>query len=673
MPMTTPIEEVLHGVAVEDPYRWLENRSLQETDAWIRRQQKQCSSYFDASPEMQVLERLVQQYLDVEVVDQPVRIADRYFYRKRERKQEQTSIFVRAAETNIERLLIDPSSDGPFTSVAIYCISPEGNYLAYELKRGGEDRKEIRFVDVDSALVLPDRISSGYGRGLAFTGRGYFYSQETEATVDEHKVCYHPFGSTRPDRVVFRVPCSPGGRLILIGNSYHLGSFWTRQRGSEMIANFSIARLREDLEWVEVFREKLLPYNPILYQDRILVLTETASKSSHLIELSSDGRELRVVVPEKAVPIRQVVASGDRIFVSYLERNGTTVDAWLLDGEETAASIEVPMGGTIQILPSLGPNSDSFFYSYESFDVPPCIYEYSARANRTMLWHRRGPTIRKSECRIQEMSITSKDGTQVPLTLVSSNHKPGSTPGPVIVTSYGGFGVTMTPQFSVFVTILMELGFSFVMPHIRGGGEFGKEWHEAGRARNRQAGFDDFIAAAEWLCQQQVTSPRQLAIFGGSNSGLLVGAVMTQRPDLFGAVLCIAPLLDMVRYESFDQAAKWREEYGTIGDPDDFRALYAYSPYHHITEGVNYPATMFVTGDKDDRCNPAHVRKMAARLQGRAAQTSPVIVDYSEERGHSPVLPLSVRIPALARRIAFVCRQLQISISQGGFDETSRP
>ena len=274
---------------------------------------------------------------------------------------------------------------------------------------------------------------------------------------------------------------------------------------------------------------------------------------------------------------------------------------------------------------------------------------------------------------MREVSITSKDGTLVPLTLVSFDRSAdAATPRPVIMTSYGGFGVPVTPQFSVLVTMLMELGAVFAIPHIRGGGEGGKEWHYVGRARNRQLSFDDFIAAAEWLCRQGLTTPARIGIFGGSNSGLLVGAAMTQRPDLFGAVVCIAPLLDMVRYEVFDQAVKWRTEYGTVDDPDDFRALYAYSPYHRIAENVNYPATLFVSGDKDDRCNPAHVRKMAARLQGRSAQKSPVIVDYSEERGHSPVLPLSVRVPALARRVAFLCRQLGIPVASGGFDDMAR-
>jgi prolyl oligopeptidase len=269
---------------------------------------------------------------------------------------------------------------------------------------------------------------------------------------------------------------------------------------------------------------------------------------------------------------------------------------------------------------------------------------------------------------LRSISFPSKDGTQIPMTL-ASRQKCSLTKAAVIMTSYGGFGVPATPQFSVLVTIMMQFGSAFALPHIRGGGEFGKSWHDAGRARRRQNSFDDFIAAAEWLCSAGISTPKQLAIFGGSNSGLLVSAAMTQRPGLFGAVLCIAPLLDMVRYESFDQAVKWRYEYGTVDAVDDFHALLAYSPYHHVEECIDYPPVMFVSGDKDERCNPAHVRKMAALLEGRRAQKSPIVVDYTEQRGHAPVLPLSVRVEALARRIAFLCKELHLPVSAGGTHE----
>lgn len=264
----------------------------------------------------------------------------------------------------------------------------------------------------------------------------------------------------------------------------------------------------------------------------------------------------------------------------------------------------------------------------------------------------------------------SDDG-RIPLTLVALPGTSFHQNQPVIMTGYGGFGAPLTPQYSVLVNIMLELGAIFVVPHVRGGGEFGSSWHEAARGASRQTAVEDFTRAAEWLCSEGITTPRRLAIFGGSNAGLLVAAAMTGKPGLFRAVLSIAPLLDMVRYERFDQAAKWRSEYGSVANAAEFGALLSYSPYHQVRRNIDYPAVLFVTGDSDDRCNPAHVRKMAARLQERAAQHHPVLVDYSAERGHSPVLPLSVRIEALARRIAFLCRELGIQVCKEEWNDVT--
>jgi prolyl oligopeptidase len=670
MPLTTPVEETVHGVTISDPYRWLEDRSLPETEAWIGEQQRRTRAYFAASPELAMLERRVRAYLDVEVVDQPARVLDRYFYRKRREGEEQGSLYTREVGSGRECMLIDPSSEGRYTSVGIYRISRDGSRLAYEVKQGGEDRKRICFIDVRTQVVLPESLPLGYARGLVFSTYGYFYSQETEGDTGEHTIRFHAFGSQRPDRVVLSALRTRGSRLVLTGSTERLGASWLRPQGSQVVRDLWVADIEETPSWSKVFREKPLSYAPVLARNLILALDQTDAKNSRLIELSIDGRELREIVPGKGIQIQQVAVTRDRVFVRYEENGVTRIDAWLVDGQR-GESINLPVGGTIDLMPGYGQDTRSLFYSFESFDVPPTIYEHFAGMNNAVRWHQRGPRDPARRYLVREESVPTKDGTRVPLTLVSIVRKEAVTPAPAIMTSYGGFGITMTPQFSVLVTIMMELGAVFAMPQIRGGGEFGSAWHDAGRGRNRQASFDDFIASAEWLCQHRVTTPDRLAIFGGSNSGLLVGAAMTERPDLFGAVLCIAPLLDMLRYESFDHAVNWRREYGTVENPEDFKALYAYSPYHHVAEDVNYPATMFVTGDKDDRCNPAHVRKMAARLQGRSAQRSEVIVDYSVERGHSPLLPLSVRIDALARRIAFLCRELHIALPNGVFDDIS--
>jgi prolyl oligopeptidase len=231
---------------------------------------------------------------------------------------------------------------------------------------------------------------------------------------------------------------------------------------------------------------------------------------------------------------------------------------------------------------------------------------------------------------------------------------------PTIMTSYGGFGASMTAQFSVFVAFLVERGCLFALPCIRGGAEFGAEWHNAAKRRNRQTAFDDFLCAAEWLIGTGRTAPERLAIFGGSNSGLLVGAALTQRPDLFRAVVCIAPMLDMLRYHLFDESHIWKDEFGTAEDVEDFAGLAKYSPYHRIRQGLAYPATLIISGDADTNCNPLHARKMTARLQAANTSPFPVLLDYTKFRGHSPVLPLSERIRGLTDRMAFLCDQLQL-------------
>lgn len=669
--MTGQFEEIIHGTIIKDPYRWLEDRNLFETEDWVRAQQHRLDSYFASFPHLGILERRVRDYLDVEVVDQPVSVRGRYFYRKRVAGREQGSICIRQKPDGKEHILVTTSEDNRFTAIGIHRLSQDAGILAYELRHGGSDRKQIRFLNVGTGTTLGNQLPFGYGRGLAFSRNGYFYCHEVGQSEDEHWICFESFDSPGERGIVFRAPRIKGSRLLLTGNAQRLGAIWFHPKGSDVLTDFWIANLADRTsDWVQVFRNRRAPYRPILCHDRILVVVETEMSGSQLIELSPRGEELRALVSAGRSRIRQVVVTHDRIFVGYLDQGIASLETWLLSGER-ADCVDLPQNGTIQICPVYAEDAESLFYTFESFDVPPAVYEYHPQTNATQLWHQQGPTNRTRCSHVQETTFPSKDGTQIPLTLVSLEcDEAPDCHRPVIMTSYGGFGVTMTPQFSVFASIMMELGAIFALPHIRGGGEFGKAWHDAGRRRNRQTAFDDFVAAAQWLCDRQVTAPDQLAIFGGSNSGLLVATAMTQRPELFGAVLCIAPLLDMLRYESFDHADDWRSEYGTIEDPEDFQALYAYSPYHRVADDINYPATMFVTGGKDDRCNPAHVRKMAARLQNRMSQRSAVIVDYSEERGHAPVLPLSVRVEALARRIAFLSKELRIAVAVGGPDES---
>jgi prolyl oligopeptidase len=668
-----PVEEMIHGVMVRDPYRWLEDRSLPETKEWIRDQQRRCDDYFAECEKLLAIRERVREYLDVEVIDQPTKVGDRYFYRRRGRGQEQASIYVREGSDAEERLLVDPSPFGEYASIGIHWISPGGTLLAYEFRQGGGDRKSLHIVDVASGHTLPDCIETGYTRGFAFTSdcRGMFYCRERPEIPEDHGLCLHLFGQSRADQVCFCVSRTLGSRLVLVADCTHLGAIHLHRIDNNDVVDLWIGLRNHPHSWHCVLVNHPAPFGPILKHGRIFALSYDESPNGQLIELNQSGKILRVLIPEQDTMIRQAVIVRNNVIVKYLEERTPSLVSWNLEGKRLG-SLHIPTDGTIQLLPIRSDDAGSIFYTYESFSQPLSIFEHNIEYGWTRPWHLREHPILSVDQYVQVTTYRSKDGTRIPLTLLTRNQPDPPERRPLIMTGYGGFGVPMTPQFSVLVAIMMEMGAVFALPNIRGGGELGRGWHDAARGRKRQVAFDDFIAAAEWLISEGITTPDQFAIFGGSNSGLLVSVVMMQRPELFRAVLSIAPLLDMVRYERFDQSAKWRHEYGSADDPEDFAALYSYSPYHDIHDNTDYPSVLFVTGDYDDRCNPAHVRKMAARLLESNSRLGTVVVDYSEERGHSPVLPLSIRLDALARRIAFICRELGISFARGGPDEAGR-
>ena len=667
VPFSEPVTEVLHGVTVVDPFRWLEDRSLEATSAWIAEQKLRHDAYFAQIPGLDALRARVDGYLNLEVLDQPVKVACQFFYRRRRKDQEQGCICVRDAVDDHERVLVDPSAFGPFASVGIHSISENGLILAYQLKHGGSDAMEIHFVVTASGQHLVDRLPLGYARGLQFAqdGSGFFYCHEDRSGREDHTVQFHEFGRGSNDAILFHRRRTPRSRLILTGDDLRLGAIYRHEAADELQTDLYCASQDGGSEWRPVFVNKPFPYEPFLERGHIFVFTEERAPNGKLIELSNDGNEMRVVVSETPSRIEQFVCTNEAIYVRYLFERKSIVRAYALD-TRSVGTLPLPLDGTIQLLPRLTRCPDSLFCTYESFSAPLTVYEYQSQPTIPAQVTRIDISSNPDRLRIDQEWYSSYDGTEIPMFLVMRRDLDLTEPHPVVMTSYGGFGVSMTPKFSVLVTLLVDLGVVFALPGIRGGSEFGRAWHAAACRTKRQVAISDFIAAAEWLSRWHSFLPRPIGIFGGSNSGLLVAAAMTQRPDLFRAVLCMAPLLDMLRYELFDNARKWKLEYGTVDDPEDFAALYGYSPYHRIGEAVDYPSTLFVAGDHDDRCNPAHVRKMAARLQDRPKQRHPILVDYSAERGHSPVLPLSVRIDALTRRIAFLCKELSIPLPAGG-------
>jgi prolyl oligopeptidase len=497
---------------------------------------------------------------------------------------------------------------------------------------------------------------------FAFTpdGQGFCYSLESPNPNDAapRSVRYHRFGSANSgDSEIFSVEAEGRPRLIS----------WLSDSGRWMLHMVLRSSPRQRALYYHDLSNRQpartlwegVPsaFNPLLAGDRLFGLDMENAPNGRIIEIDiregAFGRP-REVLPEGATRIEQARIVGNRLLIVDTVDIAHRVRIYDLNGCRLG-DIPLPGPGTVRLFPT---RTNVVFLQYSSISTPPAIYRYDSDSGNLSLWRSRVPNGGLPKLEVRRERYTSKDGTAIPMTIFRRTG--GSKPAPTILNGYGGFGASLTPEFTVLHTLLAEWGCVIAIPNIRGGSELGSAWHQAAKRRNRQTAFDDFAAAAEWLISEGWTQPESLGIIGGSNGGLLVGAALTQRPDLYKVAVSIGPLLDMLRYHRFGHAHFWTEEYGTVDDPEDFAVLHAYSPYHRVRDGVPYPATLLISGDADRRCDSSHVRKMAARLQHASSSGLPVLLDYSTTRGHSPTLPLEQRIESLTDRLAFLCQQLGV-------------
>jgi prolyl oligopeptidase len=608
--------------------------------------------------------------LSIAAIDSLQKAGSRYFFRKRQPGQEQFSIFMRDGAEGEDQLLADPAKfgSGIFTALQICTVSNDGRLLAYQVREGGEDSHRLEVLDIAMRRTLVDGLPHGFVRGFAFAHDGscFYYVHEPVPVngTTHHAVFRHVMGHSHdedqeifsagngPDiHVTFRLDASS---MVVVVVNY----------GNPSTIDFHLCNL-ETHSSKPLLRRCEGIWAPVLRAGRIFAFTDSGAPNGRIVELiSNDGgcAEVKELVSEQPCDITNFGILGSFLAVSYLNELCTLFVIHDLDGHPLE-EIRFPASHTVRLISQASPG-DELIYESESFTQPRSFHRYIPATRQHIPWSEQPQS---SKCGENDFiflrhSYTSCDGTAVPICLVGKKQvlNAGNI-APVIMTSYGGFGVSSTPQFSVLANWMMQKGCIFALPSIRGGSEFGSAWHEAAKRRNRQNAFDDFIAAAQWLIQRGITSPDKLAIFGGSNSGLLAATAITQRPELFAACLCIAPLLDMLRYHLFDCSRRWQEEFGSADDRDDFTVLYSYSPYHNVRDGEHYPATLFVSGDADMRCNPMHVRKMVARLQAANASGRPILLDYKPQRGHAPVLPLSMRVEALTDRLAFLQHELGLT------------
>jgi prolyl oligopeptidase len=669
-----PTVEFIHGTPVADPYRWLEDQNSPETRAWIDSQTAYMQAYFSSVTWLESIRQRVRHLMRPASTTDIWSVGGHYYFLNAQEGREQPVIVSRNGLSGEQYVVLDPALGPAKDSIAveIIAISETDRLLAYSIRQSGTDRCAIAVLDLEVNRVLEDRLADGYYTGFVFApdGSGFYYARHEAA--DRRKPCaavfFHRFGSNGPeDQEIFAA--DKEGNTIGLSYSPELNILLmiVRRAGAAPPNTAVYLRALDASAETRLLLENFPAFFfAFLMGDQMLAYTDWKAPNFRIVRIDrhNPGTDNWVdVVPESNRRIQQFAIAGGYVFVTRVDSFTTRIEAFSIGGERTY-DVQIPPHGTVTLL-NRNHTGNKLFFSYTSTSQPPNIYCFDTCEERIVPWDEEHAIATPSAIATEETAYRSKDGTVIPLFLAARRELLHSGALPAFLTGYGGFGDCVTPRFTILATFLMEQGFLLAVPALRGGSELGEHWHLAGKGERRQNAFDDFIAAAEWLASQGRADPGRIAIGGGSNAGLLVGAAITQRPELFRAAICLGPLLDMVRYHLFDFASAWIGEYGCPEDEREFRSLISYSPYHHVKDGKKYPAVLFISGDADDRCNPMHARKMVARLQAATTSGYPILLDYRSSWGHTPVQPLSTKIEALTLRLAFLCQELGIVVHAG--------
>ncbi len=666
--------EILHDESIPDPYRWLEQGGDPRTQAWTASQNALTESLLAAVPGRARLRARLDELLSIGALSTPEPVAGRYFYQRRDGRQNQPVLYVREGRDGEDRVLIDPNQLDAQGTTALdwFFPSEDGRLLAYGLSENGSEQSLLHVLEVDSGAPLPDRIPRTRAADLAWLpdGSGFYYTRYPASGEvpegEEHyhrSVFFHRLGAEAAgDRLIFRpaekehwpgVGLSPDGRWLVIGVARTFDQ-----------TDLYLQDLVAGTPPVPVARDLPATFDGEVVRGRLYLRTnlDAPTYRLYLVDPERPAREgWREIVPPRADAVLdgfRVTAS--TLALSYLERAASRLRLADLEGNG-AREVALPTIGSLFGLSGAW-DGDELFYGFTSYTVPPTVYRLELPAGTGELWRRVEADLDPSRYEVRQVSYPSRDGTEVTMFVV---HRRGLSRGganPVYLSGYGGFNISMTPAFSRSLLLWLERDGVVAIPNIRGGGEYGEAWHQGGMLGHKQNSFDDFIAAAEWLIRERYTRPERLAAAGGSNGGLLMGAVLTQRPELFGAVVIQVPLLDMLRYHRFLIARLWIPEYGSAEDAEQFRWLRAYSPYHHVRDGVSYPAVLLATAESDTRVDPMHARKMAARLQAATSSDRPVLLRLEARAGHGAGKPLNKVLDELTDTWTFVFWQLGVEV-----------
>lgn len=675
-PKTTAhdLTEVLHGETIADPYRWLEDGDTPETRRWTEEQNALTQAYLSSVRGRERIRTRLEKLLAIGVLGVPTPVRGRYFYLRREGRQNQPVLYWRQGVGGEDRVAVDPNalSTAGTTALDWYYPSQDGSLLAYGLSQNGSEESVLQVLEVESGRHLSDQIHRMRAASLAWlpdTTGFYYTSYPAPGEVpqgEEHyhrAIYFHRLGDDPAiDRLVFRpaekefwpgVSLSPDGRwlVIIVARTFDQTDVYIQ----DLSSGGPLVAVAENLP---------ASFEGEIAHGKLFLRTNLDAPTYRLYQVDPEHPEpgaWREIVPARANAVLESVSiAADRLGIGYLERASSRFQLTDLNGrlvEEVA-------------LPALGSlfgvgaewNGRELFYGFSSYTVPPSVYRIDLATGNSSLWRQVEADIDPNRFEVRQVSYASKDGTPVSMFLVHRVGLERTGNNPTYLTGYGGFNISMTPSFSRSLLLWLERGGVVAVPNIRGGGEYGETWHQAGILASKQNSFDDFIGAAEWLIAEGYTRPDRLAVAGGSNGGLLVGAVLTQRPELFRAVLVQVPLLDMLRYHRFLIARLWIPEYGSADDPAQFRWLRAYSPYHHVRNGVAYPAVLLATAESDTRVDPMHARKMAARLQAATSAERPILLRLEARAGHGAGKPLSKVLDELTDSWTFVFSELGVEV-----------
>jgi prolyl oligopeptidase len=660
------VVDVLHGVSIADPYRWLEDQDSAETRAWLDAENRCTEAALRSAPGHAQITRRLSELQKTDSFATPLQRNGDYFFDKRAAGQDLYVICRRHGLNGPDEVLLDPQgmSSDHSTSVVLRGVSDDASMVAYGVRAGGKDEVTMHFLEAKTRRDLPDVLPLADYFSVDFepNGRGVYYSR---TTADGPRVIHHVMGSdAASDTEIFgkgygtdkiiSSQLSQDGRDLLITISYGSGS------------------TRTDLYFKHL--EGGVPVQPIVNDTESLFMGEVQAGTLIIgtnwkapkwrifsVDLKNPARDAwKEIVPEGDAPFEGLTLLGGKLYVQYVRNVVSQIKIFDMQG---ALAGEIPLPSLGAVSGTIGNwDSPDIFFSFESFNIPASIYRYNLRNGELKLWATPKVPVDPSAYTVEQVWYESKDKTRIPMFLFYKKGLVKNGTAPVLLTSYGGFDVNLTPFFYSPAVEWADAGGIFAQPNIRGGGEFGEAWHQAGMMENKQNVFDDFITSGEWLIANHYTSADKLAIEGSSNGGLLVGAMLTQQPSLFSAVICGYPLLDMLRYQKFMKGSFWVPEYGSADDPDQFKYILKYSPYQNVKDGTAYPAVLFITGDGDTRVAPLHARKMAARLQAASSSKHPILLLYDTKSGHSGGRPLSKEIEEETDSLAFLFSQLGVAV-----------